>query len=104
VAGLEALADGLQGLARFVFSRARQQGIVKILPQVSVLIQINDHGGFVTAIIHDVADAAHGNKIGQFSEKSSLDFPAKAICHTFKLFEQVDCRVISLQIPPNALS
>jgi len=77
-AGVEPLADSFEGFAWLTFARAHQQGVVKILPQFSVLNQINDYRGFLATVIHDVTDAAHKMTIEQIGKKSSPDFWIRA--------------------------
>jgi len=51
--------DGGQRLARFMSAPTRQQDVIKILPERRMLLQINDRGGFLAAIIHEKLHSTH---------------------------------------------
>lgn len=57
------MPDGRKAFARLAGARLGQQHVVKILPKLFMLPQVNDSGRLLTAFIHHESDSAHGHNM-----------------------------------------
>jgi hypothetical protein len=55
----ELLAHLCKGFAGFIGTSTGEQAIVKVFPQVSMLLEIDEHGGFLALLIHNELNTFH---------------------------------------------
>jgi len=55
----ELLSHFCKGFTGFIGTGTGNQAIVEVFPQVSMLLEIDEHGGFLTSVIHNELNTFH---------------------------------------------